>query len=175
MFVVLCDNVFALQNCMRKMHFFCKRRTASPSPVCVPITFQFMLFPGVWDPSLQWVNPQSSDTLCYQTCWNSLASPLNNLVLMISRNVGSFIVFWNQLAMAEVDCCWDNEPGRDSAGPLPEPYVNEPALSITLATIGCQKFPELLVCFVYLADSSISLKASHSGLIYFCTFSFFRV
>lgn len=121
------------------------------------------------------VNPQSSDTLCYQTCWNSLASPLNNLVLMISRNVGSFIVFWNQLAMAEVDCCWDNEPGRDRAGPLPEPYVNEPALSITLATIGCQKFPELLVCFVYLADSSISLKASHSGLIYFCTFSFFRV
>lgn len=39
---------------------------------------------------------------------------------------------------------------------------------------SCRKYPELLACFVYLAGSSISLKASDSGLIYIFAVCFWR-
>lgn len=120
---------------MDKVCSFPVRTIVTPPPVCprhfptqnfCPCAGSIIRVEKLGEPAAIWC------FVCEDLLITCEQAPKNKPALMIFQNVGSFIVCWSQLAMAVVDCCWDNEPGRDSTGPPSEPYVNEPMLSLNL-------------------------------------------
>lgn len=85
------------------------------------------------------MNPEPFMLCVVRSADNILASSKNRAVLMISQDVWSFIVCWGQLAKVVVDCCWDNEPGRDNVGTPTVPYVNESTLWLNLLPLAVRR------------------------------------